>query len=136
MIIGYFVFRKFRFGRRKIRINAQIDRIHLCTFDPDMIVPEVEIKYKYYYEKGVYYGEGFVGLADLLGTADYKIYMNHNLIPVFCMEDKVFVSEEQIETYLLSIRDSLYVYIDPVEPFHSEIDSFSSESIEVTSPDA
>ncbi|MDX1960377.1 MAG: hypothetical protein SFU98_17535 [Leptospiraceae bacterium] len=93
----------------------------LCTFQPDIIVPEVKISYKYYFGGGIYTGEGFLFVSHFLGEKDYQIYFNKLLIPVLETEGEVLVSEEHIETYLLSKMDTVPIHLDPIEPYRSKL---------------
>lgn len=128
-VVSYFVLREFWFGMRRTKHYATIDRIQLCTFAPNIFLPEVYITYKYYVGGGVYKGKGYVNLSDFLGDIDYRLCYNSDMIPVLSIADKQFFSEEHIETYLLSIFDTVCIYYDPVEPFRSEIIDLHSNSI-------
>ncbi|MCX8000033.1 MAG: hypothetical protein N3A69_13950 [Leptospiraceae bacterium] len=128
-IAGYFTLRQFWFGKRRIKHFASIDRIQLCTIAPDIFLPEVSISYKYYVGGGVYKGRGYVSLLDFIGETDYKLFYNSNMLPVLWISDKQFVSEEHIESFLLEIFDTVCIYYDPIEPFHSEIIELHSNSI-------
>lgn len=129
VIVSYLVLRQFWFGVRRTRHYALIDKIQLCTFFPNIFLPEVYITYKYYVGGGVYKGAGYVNISDFLGDVDYKLSYNSDMIPVLSIAEKQFISEEYIETYLLGIFDTVCIYYDPVEPFRSEIIHLHSNSI-------
>lgn len=131
VIISYFLIRKVWFENRKIQIQAGIEKISLCTIEPKIILPEIKVDYKYYFEDGVYTGTGYLTLADLLNSAEYYISFSNYGIPIMYLEDRQLVSEEQIETYALSINDRLSIYIDPIEPFNSEIRGLYAETTQV-----
>ncbi len=128
-VVFYFALRKFWFGIRRVKHYALIDRIQLCTLSPNIFLPEVYITYKYYVGGGVYKGHGYLNLLDFFGDVDYKLFYNAEMLPVLCLPEKQFISEEHIETYLLGIFDTISIYYDPVEPFRSEIINLHSNSI-------
>lgn len=99
--------------------------------DKDLIVPEVDVHYKYYYKDGVYYGSGFLVLSDFLDQQDYSITFNQGHIPILETSGKTFITEEHIEAYLLELHDRVSIHVDPVEPFHSKIEGLSSESVSI-----
>lgn len=128
-IVSYFFLRQIWFGMRRVRHYAAIDKIQLCTFAPNIFLPEVSITYKYYVGGGVYKGRGYVNLLDFFGDTEYKLSYSPEMIPILTVSEKQFISEEHIETYLLGIFDTVCIYYDPVEPFRSEIIELHSNSI-------
>lgn len=130
-LITYLFIRKVWFHLRKIRTVAGIEKISLCLFEPDVFLPEIRVQYKYYFQGGVYYGSGFMLLADFLSEEPYTLRWNRDHLPVLEFAGYDFVSEEQIEHLLLQRFPSILVYIDPVEPFHSQIDSLNSRFMSV-----
>jgi len=123
----YFYFRSVWFNYRKIRAVSSIEKITLMTFGPDIVLPEVQVKYKYYSQKGVYFGKGHIHISKFIGNQPFVVYTRQG-IPVMEVGDDMYVTEEQIEHYLLSNYNSLIIYIDPVEPFHSSIDPTTIQS--------
>jgi hypothetical protein len=121
IVVCYFLLRQVWFGARKIPHVALIDRIELCTIAPDVFLTEVEVTYKYYFGGGVYHGKGYVHLFDFLGSGDYRLSFSPEMVPIFQFQDKVFVTEEHIESFLLSLVDTVNIYIDPIEPFRSKM---------------
>ncbi|MCB1194443.1 MAG: hypothetical protein H7A23_11860 [Leptospiraceae bacterium] len=131
IIISYFIIRRFFYQKRKIKFIASIERISLCFIQPDLILPEVYIKFKYYYGGGVYFGDGYTLLCDMLDSYDYSINFNQYHLPTLFVNGKFFITEEHIEAYLLSKYNIVTIFIDPVEPYHSEIDELYNESMSV-----
>lgn len=129
VVVFYFVLRQAWFSARKIHHVALIDRIDLCTISPDVFLTEVELTYKYYFGGGVYHGKGYVNLFDFLDTGDYRLYFNPQMIPVLVVGEKQIASEEHIESYLLSLVDTVNIFIDPIEPYRSEMIDLHSNSI-------
>ena len=128
LILSYVIFRQFLFDRRKIHQKGIIDRISLCVIHPDTILPEVEVFFKYYFGGGVYKGKGYCLLTDFLSDTDYRIEFNAFLEPILFIGDKVFVSMEHIESYLLSSIDTVILEIDPVEPYRVKLLGLNEES--------
>ena len=131
IVLTYFLFRRLWFDLRKTRIVASIEKISIGVIQPNIILPEVSIRYKYYYGEGVYFGTGYILLQDFLFTYDYKAGFTPEGIPYILVGDKSFLSEEHIETFLLNQYELVSVFIDPVEPFQSEIEAIFTESIGV-----
>lgn len=127
----YLVVRKVWFNYRKIRAVSSIERITLSMFSPDIILPEVKVEYKYYSHSGVYFGSGIMPISKFLGDQQFVLYMNENNLPVLEIGDDKYISEEQIEHFLLSNFNSLIIFIDPVEPFHSRIDCLNQNILEI-----
>ena len=131
IVTSYFYFRKVWFNYRKIRAVSSIEKITLQMFKPDIILPEVEVEYKYYSQQGVYFGRGLLHLSSFIGSDTFVFYLNEHNLPVLETGEDKFVTEEQIEHFLLSRYNSLIIFIDPVEPFHSTIDCINQNYIEV-----
>ena len=112
IVLTYFLFRRLWFDLRKTRIVASIEKISIGVIQPNIILPEVSIRYKYYYGEGVYFGTGYILLQDFLFPYDYKAGFT-------------------LETFLLNQYELVSVFIDPVEPFQSEIEAIFTESIGV-----
>lgn len=125
LVLIYLYLRRVWYSKRKIKTSALVERISLCKIEPDLILPEVKIKYKYYYDGGVYFGTGYVLISDFLGNSEYEIFTGEAGIPVMITDSGYYVSEEHIENYLLHCSPDLNIYLDPVEPFHSEINRLS-----------
>lgn len=132
IVLTYFFFRKIWFNQRKIRAVSTIEKITLRVIRPDIILPEVEVLYKYYSQRGVYYGKGYLHINSFIGNEPFVIYMKYGA-PVMEVGDNSYVTEEIIEHYLLSCHNSLIIFIDPVEPFHSMIDCVNQNYIEAVS---
>ncbi|WP_108929080.1 hypothetical protein [Leptospira johnsonii] len=130
-VLLYLLVRKVWFHLRKIRTVAGIEKISLCVFQPDLFLPEVRVLYKYYFQGGVYFGSGYMLLADFLDQEEYEIYRNLDGLPVLETGDFQIVSEERIEHFLSIRYPSIIVFIDPVEPFYSLIDCLNTKSMGV-----
>ncbi|MCB1142955.1 MAG: hypothetical protein H7A24_15635 [Leptospiraceae bacterium] len=127
VVISYFFIRHVWFHKRKIHHIAIIEKLEICTIEPDLLLPEINVYYKYYFGGGVYTGRGYLLLTDFL-KGEYFLEFNQFHEPILTHNDKTFVSEEHIENYLLSIVDTLSINVDPIEPFHSEIIEIFSQS--------
>lgn len=121
--------KRFWYARQKVRLPATIDKVNLCVMEPGLIVPEVNVRYKYYFKNGLYYGNGYAELRDLLNQEEYEISFNQAGEPILKVAGKLLITEEHIEAYLLELHETVDILIDPIEPFHSEIEGFLSESI-------
>jgi len=132
LILIYLYLRKVWYSKRKIKTSAIVERISLCKIEPDLILPEVKIKYKYYYDGGVYFGTGYLLIRDFLGNSEYEMFAGADGFPVMVTNSTFYVSEEHIENYLLQCSPNLLIYLDPVEPFHSEINKLSAPSPSTT----
>lgn len=129
VILLYVFVRKFRYSKRKIQVLASIEKITLCTMGEDFIIPEVFVEYKYYFKGGVYYGKGYLLLSEILDSDEYLVQFNQDFMPVLQFQDKFIISEEHIEAFLLSKHNFVKIYIDPIEPFNSEIEGVEEEQI-------
>jgi hypothetical protein len=129
VIAFYFFFRQFWFSTRKIQHVGLIERIDLCIISPDVFLNEVEVTYKYYFGGGVYKGKGYANLFDFLGTGEYRLFYNSKMIPILEVGDKQIISEEHIESYLLSFVDTVNIYIDPIEPYRSKMIDLQNNSL-------
>lgn len=118
---AFFYLRRIWYDRRKVRFMAIIDRISLCKIEPDIILPEVKVRYKYYFDSGVYFGSNYISVTDFLGDKQFRFYLNSEKIPVLEIDENCIVSEEHIEEFLLRNLSSAEIFLDPVEPFRSEI---------------
>lgn len=98
---------------------------------PDLILPEVNVKFKYYYGGGVYYGSGYALLGEMLNTYDYSIFFNQHQIPVLYLNGKYILTEEHIESYLLKNYNIVTIFIDPIEPYNSEMYELYNKSMRV-----
>jgi hypothetical protein len=52
-------------------------------------------------------------------------------MPYITVGEKSFLSEEHIETFLMNQHELVSIFIDPVEPFQSELETIFTESIGV-----
>lgn len=130
-LLSYFFLRFLWNNNNRVELEASIERISICTMDKDLIVPEVHVRYKYYYKDGVYHGDGFLVLSELLNNHDYEIHFNEHELAILEVDGKIITTEEHIEAYLLSLHDKVSIYIDPVEPFHSRIKKVANETISI-----
>lgn len=117
--------RKVWFRLRKIQTLASIEGIEFGVIQPNIILPEVKVRYKYYFQGGVYFGSGYLLLSDFLDGQDYQIWMDENGMVSLEIEDRVIVSSEHVEAFLLDNYPSLFVYLDPIEPYHSYIEGLN-----------
>ncbi|MBE7412294.1 MAG: hypothetical protein L6Q54_13250 [Leptospiraceae bacterium] len=118
---------------RKVRAIGFIDRVTLCKIHPDIVSPEVEIRYKYYYDSGVYFGLGYILITDFIGKKEFNLYFDSKENAIFEMEGLRVFSEEHIEEYLLRNYSCVLILLDPVEPYRSEIVEVKKEKISVIS---
>lgn len=130
-MLGYFLFRNLWFEWRKTRIVASLEKITLGIIEPGIILPEVSVRYKYYFGEGVYFGTGYLLLQDFLFPYEYRSGFTTEGIPYIALGDKTFLSEEHIETFLMNQCELVSIFIDPIEPFRSELESIYTESIGV-----
>ncbi|WP_244594375.1 hypothetical protein [Leptospira ryugenii] len=121
------------FQLRKIRTLASIERIQIGTIEPNLVLPEVKVHYKYYFQSGLYYGSGYLNLEDFLPAEEFHLLLGKNSIPSLFINGSEIITEEHIEHFLLSQAASVFVYIDPIEPYHSRIDQVNPNSIGVPS---
>jgi hypothetical protein len=128
VLLFYFYMRKIWFQLRKIKTLASIERIDLGFIQPELILPEVKIHYKYYFQGGVYFGKGYILLSDFLDDRDYYAYFNSNRMVVLETDDEVVVSDEHIESFLMGCYPSAFVYIDPIEPYNSYLEGLNKTS--------
>jgi hypothetical protein len=128
LVFAYFFIRNVWFSNRKIEHGALIERVNLCIIHPDIILPEVEVHYKYYFGGGVYNGKGYALLSDFLRTFEYKIFFNQYLTPILQINDKMIVSEEHIEAFLLEYQDTVFIHLDPIEPYRSKLLETTNQS--------
>lgn len=124
----YFYMRKIWFQLRKIKTLASIERIDLGIIQPEMVLPEVKIHYKYYYQGGVYFGKGYLLVSDFLDEMDYHAYFNPVGMVVLDVDGDSVVSAEHIEAYLMSRYPSVFVYMDPIEPYQSRLEGLNKTS--------
>jgi hypothetical protein len=127
VVVSYLFMRQFWFHARKIKHIALIEKIDLCTIEPDLLLPEIKVYYKYYFGGGVYNSKGYILLCDYL-VDGYTLDFNQFKMPILNHRDKTIVSEEHIEQYLLNYCDTLSIHVDPIEPYHSEIIEIFSQS--------
>ncbi|MCW7466936.1 hypothetical protein [Leptospira levettii] len=132
-LFSYFFIRKIWFQLRKIRTVGTIERIELGYIRPNLILPEVKVHYKYYFQSGLYYGSGYLGLSDFLPTEGFHLHLGPGENPILYVGDLEIITEEHIEHYLLSKGGSVFLYLDPIEPYHSRIDTVNLNSITVPS---
>ncbi len=126
---AFFYLRRVWYDRRKVRSSAVIDRISLCRMEPDIISPEVKVRYKYYFEAGVYFGSNYILITDFFGEKEFHLFLNSEKIPVLEIGENRIVSEEHIEDFLLRNLSNAEIFLDPVEPFHSEIIELKTEKV-------
>lgn len=130
-LFSYFFIRKIWFQLRKIRTIATIERIELGVIRPNLILPEVKVRYKYYFQQGLYYGSGYLNIVDFLPGKEYHMHLGPGDVPILFVDGEEILTEEHIEHYLLSQGGSVFLYLDPIEPYHSRIDSVNLNSITV-----
>ncbi|NCN08721.1 MAG: hypothetical protein GW938_02630 [Leptospira sp.] len=128
LLVVYFYIRKVWFQLRKIKTLASIERLDMGLIHPDLVLPEIRVHYKYYFQGGVYFGRGYLLLADFLDERDYNSYIDENQMVVLDFEGELIVTSEHIENYLLRLYPSVFVYIDPIEPYKSRLDSLNKTS--------
>ena len=133
VVLLYFLVRRIWFDKRKVKLPARIEKIELGIIQPDLILPEVKVTYKYYYAKGMYYGSGYALISEFLPDSDYKTGFTAEGIPFLSCGDRVYMTEEHIETFLISQNELVHIYLDPVEPFHSEIAEIYEETLGIKS---
>jgi hypothetical protein len=95
---------------------------------PNLVLPEVKIKYKYYFQGGVYFGKGYLLVSDFLDEKEYNVYINEDKLVVLEVDGERILSSEHIESYLLNFYPSVFVYIDPIEPYLYRLDSLNKTS--------
>ncbi|MCZ8239815.1 MAG: hypothetical protein O9346_14780 [Leptospiraceae bacterium] len=128
ILVVYFYIRKVWFQLRKIKTLASIERLDLGLIHPNLVLPEIKVYYKYYFQGGVYFGRGYLLLADFLDEREYNAFMDENQMVVLDFEGEYIVTSEHIENYLLRLYPSVFVYIDPIEPYKSRLDSLNKTS--------
>lgn len=106
--------------KRKVVLFADIEKISLGIIKPGLIVPEISVEYKYYFDNGIYLGKGFLLFSDFLND-DFQTGFNEHEIPFLIYEGSAYVSIEHIESFLLSKFDRIKVLVDPKFPYISEI---------------
>ncbi len=121
VIVTYFFFRQVWYHNRKIKHHASLEKIKLSVIKPNVILPEVEIFFKYRYGGGVYTGRGFINMKEFYLPEDTTLYYNRENTPILETETHTFADEEHIEAYLLTHADKVSIHIDPVEPYRFEI---------------
>jgi hypothetical protein len=121
----YLYLRKIWFQLRKVKTLAGIERLDLGFIRPDIILPEVRVKFKYYFQGGLYYGKGYLLVSDFLDGENYELYRDSNDLPVLEIGSQVVVSEEHIESYLTNRYPSVFVYIDPIEPYRFRLEGLN-----------
>jgi hypothetical protein len=126
IILVFFIANKLISDKRKVRLNASIERISLSFMKPSLILPEIIVKYKYYFGKGVYFGSDYLLLKDFLPNLDYQTGFADTGLPFISIGDETYVSEEHIETFLLNQFDHISVLVDPKQPYISSIEPFYS----------
>ncbi len=107
---------------------ATIEKIKLSIIKPNLILPEVEVFFKYQYGGGLYIGRGYVKMLDFNIPESCSLVYNHENIPILTNNDKIYANEEHIEAFLLNLSDKINIHIDPVEPYRFEIINLSHES--------
>jgi hypothetical protein len=128
VILSYLFFRQVWYHNRKIKHLATIEKIKLSIIKPNLILPEVEVFFKYQYGGGLYIGRGFVKMLDFNIPNDCSLVYNQENTPVLTHNDKIYANEEHIEAFLLNLSDKVNIHIDPVEPYRFEIINLSHES--------
>ncbi|TGN21108.1 hypothetical protein [Leptospira idonii] len=132
-LFSYFFIRKVWFQLRKIRTVGTIERIQMGIILPNLVLPEVKVHYKYYFQSGLYFGTGYLNVSDFLPGQEFHLHLSPGEIPTLYAGDQEIITEEHIEHYLLSHAASVFLYIDPIEPYHSRIDQVNLNSISVPS---
>jgi len=128
IILSYLFFRQVWYHNRKIKHLATIEKIKLSVIKPNLILPEVEVFFKYQYGGGLYIGRGFVKMLDFNIPDGCSLAYNQENTPVLTYNDKIYAEEEHIEAFLLNLSDKVNIHIDPVEPYRFEIINLSQES--------
>lgn len=124
----YFYMRRIWFQLRKIKTIASIEKMDFGVIRPELVLPEVKIHYKYYYQGGVYFGKGYILLSDFLDGRDYEAYFNPLGMMAMDVDGETIVSEEHMEFYLTGIYPSVFVFIDPIEPYNSRLEGLNKTS--------
>ncbi|MCZ8158173.1 MAG: hypothetical protein O9264_18790 [Leptospira sp.] len=132
-LFSYFFIRKIWFQLRKIRTVASIERIQIGTIQPNLVLPEVKVHYKYYFQSGLYFGVGYLNIADFIPGEEFHLHLAPNQTPILYHGDDEYITEEHIEHFLLSHGGSVFIYIDPIEPYHSRIDEVNLNWVGVPS---
>ncbi|MDZ4727370.1 MAG: hypothetical protein SH817_14525 [Leptospira sp.] len=132
-LFSYFFIRKIWFQLRKIRTVASIEKIQIGIIQPNLVLPEVKVHYKYYFQSGLYYGVGYLNVSDFLPGLEFHLHLGQNQIPSLFLDDQEYITEEHIEHFLLSHGASVFIYIDPIEPYHSRIDQVNLNWVGVPS---
>ncbi len=128
VVLSYLFFRQVWYNNRKIKYIASIEKIKLSIIRPNVILPEVEVFFKYQYGGGLYIGRGYVKMLDFNIPEGCNLGYNKENIPVLTNKEKIYANEEHIETFLLSVSDKINIHIDPVEPYRFEIINLCQES--------
>jgi len=132
-LFSYFFIRKIWFQLRKIRTVASIEKIQIGIIQPNLVLPEVKVHYKYYFQSGLYYGAGYLNISDFIPASEFHLHLGENQTPILFMNDQEYITEEHIEHFLLSQGGSVFIYIDPIEPYHSRIDQVNLNWVGVPS---
>ncbi len=128
LVLFYFYIRKIWFHLRKIQTIASIEMIEVGIIQPDLVLPEVKLHYKYYFQGGVYYGYGYILLSEFLDGSDYEISITELGVIRLEWDGKVIVSEEHLEAFLLECYPSVFIYLDPIEPYKSRLEGLNKTS--------
>ena len=132
IVVGYLFLSKLRSDKRKILATAEIEKISLSIMDPDIILPELEIEYKYYFAEGIYIGQAYVLLKDFLQEYEYETGFTKTAEPFLSIGEKVFVTEEHIEAFLINQFSTVLIQVDPKEPYISNFDSLHYDPISIS----
>ncbi len=132
-LFSYFFIRKVWFQLRKVRTLGTIERIQIGIIRPNLVLPEAKVHYKYYFQSGLYFGSGYLNVSDFLPGKEFHLHLGEADLPTMYVDESEITSEEHIEHYLLSHAGSVFLYIDPIEPYHSRIDQVNLNSISVHS---
>ncbi len=130
-LLSYFLVRKVWFQLKRVRTVATIEKISLGILEPNLVLPEVKVFYKYYFQSGLYYGAGYMNVADFLPEETFHFHISRENLPILYYGEEEITSEEHIEHFLLSRAGSVLIHIDPIEPYHSQIDSLNSKHLEM-----
>lgn len=124
-LLSYFMVRKVWFTFKKVRTVATIEKIKLGLIGGKLVLPEVKIHYKYYFQSGLYFGSGYMELSEFLPEENYYFHVSQDGLPILFFQEDEIVSEEHIEQFFLGKASSVLIHVDPIEPYHSRIDSLN-----------
>jgi hypothetical protein len=131
ILLGFYTYlRKMWFQLRSIKTLAAIDRVELNLIG-GIIAPEVSVEYTYTFHGRLYHGRGYVAIQDFFPEREFVLEMTPQGLPLLLLDGEEFVSEEHIETLLISQTSGIIVYVDPTEAFRTRIDTLNKSTSDV-----